>query len=594
MRQAAGVRLLLRHLRPQRQAIWRLAAWSALEATPPFVSGLLIANALDHGFLGGRPWVGVGWLTTLALLQALGAMGTRQVYPWLAATIEPLRDSLLTAVVTASLRRALRDEKAAGGSSVSQASEQVEAVRALFSTLVRTMRQLLSAGAAALGGLTMLSPLLALVVASFVVLALVLFAGILRIMIGRFRTIILWGEEISTIAAGVVEGMRDIVAHAAEARAAREVGAAIQAQAEALRAFARARVLRLPVVTLGVHLPILAVLAMSPWLVTHHHLTVGQIVGSVVYLASGLQPAFQALVNAGGTLLVSLGVILSRLAEVCAEPTSPTATSPAASPELLPGGHELAVQHVTFAYSSQAEPVVHDLTLDVPAGQHLAVVGPSGVGKSTLANLLAGLVRPQQGEVRLGGVALKQINERELRHRMALIPQEAYVFAGTIRENLTYLRPEATDTDVVHAVAAVGLEKMISRLGGYGAEIHPGGGAVSAGERQLIALARVFLSPAEVVILDEATCHLDPVSEARAEHAFAERHGTLIVIAHRISSAMRAERILVMDGADTVLGSHHDLLMANTRYADLVGHWENSATENDSVMGNDTVRTMRK
>jgi ABC-type multidrug transport system fused ATPase/permease subunit len=583
MRQAAGVRLLLRHLRPQRQALWRLAAWSALEAMPPFVSGLLIANALDRGFLGGRPWVGVGWLTALALLQALGAMGTRQVYPWLAATIEPLRDSLLTAVVTASLRRALRDEKAARGSSVSQASEQVEAVRALFSTLVRTMRQLLSAGVAALGGLTMLSPLLALVVASFVVLALVLFAGILRIMVGRFRTIILWGEEISIIAAGVVEGMRDIVAHAAEARAAREVGAAIQAQAEALRAFARARVLRLPVVTLGVHLPILAVLVMSPWLVTHHHLTVGQIVGSVVYLASGLQPAFQALVNAGSTLLVSLGVILSRLAEVCAEPTSPTATSPAASPGLLPGGHELAVQHVTFAYSSQAEPIVHDLILDVPAGQHLAVVGPSGVGKSTLANLLTGLVRPQQGEVRLGGVILEQINERELRRRIALIPQEAYVFAGTIRENLTYLRPEATETDIANAVAAVGLEKMISRLGGYDAEIPPGGGAVSSGERQLIALARVFLSPAEVVILDEATCHLDPISEARAEHAFAERHGTLIVIAHRISSAMRAERILVMDGADTVLGSHHDLLMANTRYADLVGHWENSATENDSV-----------
>jgi len=115
-------------------------------------------------------------------------------------------------------------------------------VRALFSTLVRTMRQLMSAGVAALGGLTVLSPLLALVVASFVVLALVLFAGILRIMVGRFRTTILWGEEISASAAGVVEGMRDVVAHAAEARAAREVGVAIEAQAEALRAFARARV----------------------------------------------------------------------------------------------------------------------------------------------------------------------------------------------------------------------------------------------------------------------------------------------------------------------------------------------------------------
>ncbi len=569
MRLAPGVRLLLRHLHAQHHALRRLAVWSALEAAPMFVSGLLIANALDRGFLAGRPLVGLGWLAALALLQAMGAVGTRQIYPWLAATIEPLRDSLLTAVVTASLRRALGDDKVASGSSVSQASEQVEAVRTLFSTLVRNMRQLLSAGVAALGGLTVLSPLIALVVASFVFLAMILFTGILRIMVGRFRAVVLRAEEVSATAAPVVEGMRDVVAHGAEARAAREVGEAIQAQAEALRAFARARVLRLPVVTLGAHLPMLALLAMSPWLTARHQLTVGQIVGSVVYLASGLQPAFQFLVNAGSTLLVSLGVILGRLAEVCAEPISPAAASSGLPPE----DHELAVQHVTFAYSPQAEPVIHDFTLFIPESRHLAVVGPSGVGKSTLANLLAGLTTPQRGEVRLGGISLEQINERDLRRLIALIPQEAYVFAGTIRENLTYLRPQATETDVGNAVAVFGLEETISHLGGYDAEIPPGMGALSSGERQLIALARVFLSPAEVVILDEATCHLDPVTEARAEHAFAERHGTLIVIAHRISSAMRAEQILVMDGADTVVGSHHELLVSNTRYADLVGHW---------------------
>jgi ABC-type multidrug transport system fused ATPase/permease subunit len=142
-----------------------------------------------------------------------------------------------------------------------------------------------------------------------------------------------------------------------------------------------------------------------------------------------------------------------------------------------------------------------------------------------------------------------------------------------MRENLLYLRPQATETDVANAVAAVGLEETISHLGGYDAQIPPGGGALSSGERQLIALARVFLSSAKVVVLDEATCHLDPVTEARAEHAFTERPGTLIVIAHRISSAMRAEQILVMDGAATIVGSHHDLLASNTRYADLVGHW---------------------
>jgi ABC-type multidrug transport system fused ATPase/permease subunit len=566
---ADGGRLLRRHLAPQRQALIRLAAWSALEAVPAFVSGFFIANAIDRGFLAERPLVGFGWLVALALLWAIGALGTRQIYPWLAATVEPLRDSLLTAVITASLRRALGGEKTAGGSSVVQATEQVEAVRLLLSTLLRNMRQVLTAGIAALGGLTVLSPRLALVVATFVLLALVVFARLLRILVVRYRAVVLHGERIGVIATPIIEGIRDVVACAAQARAAREVGEAIEAQAEALRAFARMRVLRLPVVTLGVHVPLLALLAMSPWLVANGHLTIGQIAGSVIYLFNGLQPAIQFLVNAGGTLLVSLGVVLSRLAEVCAEAPAPLV----ASSGPLPASHDLQIERVTFAYSPHAEPVVRHLTLDIPEGLHLAVVGPSGVGKSTLANLLAGLVTPQQGELRLGGLALDQIDERSLRRTVALIPQEAYVFAGTMRDNLTYLRPQATEAELDKAVAAVGLEETISRLGGYDAEISPGGGALSSGERQLIVLARVYLSPAQVVILDEATCHLDPVAEARAEQAFADRHGTLVVIAHRISSALRGERILLMDGADPLLGTHEDLLRRSRLYAELVGHW---------------------
>jgi hypothetical protein len=208
MRLTAGVRLLLRrHLHPQRQALRHLAAWSALEAVPSFLSGLLVANAIDRGFLAERPLVGFSWLAILALLWAIGALDTRQVFPWLAATIEPLRDSLITTVVTASLTRALRGEEA----SVSQATVQVETMRALLSTLLRNTRQMLSVSVAAIGGLAMLSPLLALVV------------------------------------------------------------------------------------------PLFALLALAPWLVTHQHLTVGQIVGGVIYLFSGLQPAIRILVNAGGT-----------------------------------------------------------------------------------------------------------------------------------------------------------------------------------------------------------------------------------------------------------------------------------------------------
>ncbi|MGH3831438.1 MAG: ABC transporter ATP-binding protein [Pseudonocardiaceae bacterium] len=571
MRLAAGARLLRRHLRPHRRALGHLAAWSALEAVPTFVSGLFIAGAIDRGFLAGRPLAGFSWLAALALLWAIGAVGTRQAFPWLAATVEPLRDSLVTAVVTASLTRALRGEGGdTGGSSVSQATVQVEMTRALLSSLLRNMRQMLAAVLAAVGGLAVLSPLLGLVVGSFVVVALGGFALFIPTMAGRYETVVRCGEQVGAAAAPVVEGMRDVVVYAAERRAAREVGEAIEAEAQALRAFARAKVWRVPVVIVGAQLPIFVLLAWAPWLISHQRMSVGQVAGGVIYLFSGLQPAILVLVNGGGTILVSLGVILSRLAEISAD--QPTAAAPRSG--LVPAGHDIDVDGVTFAYSPHAVPIVTDLTLRIPEGMHLAVVGPSGVGKSTLANLLARLATPQHGQIRLGGLELGHADEGHLRRAVALIPQEAYLFTGTIKDNLSYLRPRATQAEIDRAAAAVGLTECVSRLGGYDAAVPPGGGTLSPGERQLVALARVYLSPARVVILDEATCHLDPVAEAQAEQAFAERPGSLVVIAHRISSAMRAERILVMDGADTILGSHDDLLVSNSLYADLVGYWD--------------------
>ncbi len=565
-----GIRLLRRHLRPHRRAVAMLLVWVVIETAPAFASGLLVATAVD-GFLAGRLLAGLGWLAALGAAYLVAAFATREVYRWLADTAEPLRDSLVTALTTAYLGRAAAETRAPAGASVAQATEQVDTVRELFADLLRNARQMLTV-VVAVAGLTILSPLLGLLIGPMVALALGGFVWFLRVLIARQRTVILSEEAVTGVATPVVDGVRDVVACAAEEHAAASVGRPIETQATAVRAFARARATRVLILLVGVYLPLLALLAASPWLIAQGYVSVAVVAGAVYYLAQDLDPAFRFLVNAAGTWLAVLGVVLGRLAQA----TSRAEDTGAGTQPRPTSSHDIRVDRLTFAYSPYAEPVIRDLTVDIPYGTHLAVVGPSGVGKSTLADLVTGLVSPQCGEVRLGGVPVTQVREEDLRRRVALIPQEAYVFCGTVADNLAYLCPEATRPCIERAADLFGLAEMIDRLGGYDAEIPPGAENLSAGERQLVCLARVFLSPAEVVVLDEGTSNLDPVAEARAERLLTQRHGTLIVIAHRLSSAQRADRILVMDGADPVLGTHEDLLKRSTLYAELVGHWSGS------------------
>ncbi|MFJ8463313.1 ATP-binding cassette domain-containing protein [Streptomyces swartbergensis] len=196
----------------------------------------------------------------------------------------------------------------------------------------------------------------------------------------------------------------------------------------------------------------------------------------------------------------------------------------------------------------------------------MAVVGPSGAGKSTLTALVAGLLTPDRGTIAVGG---HPVPGPAAAFARVLIPQEAYVFGGTLVENLAYLRPDPVpEEELLAAAEAVGLP-LAGRLGGLGAQVDPA--TLSAGERQLVALTRAYLSYAPLVLLDEATCHLDAQTEERAERAFAARPGgTLVVVAHRISSARRAGRVLVMDGRSTG-GGHEELMRSSALYRDLVG-----------------------
>ncbi|HEX6469866.1 MAG TPA: ABC transporter ATP-binding protein [Streptosporangiaceae bacterium] len=597
-------------LRREPRQVVRVACWSVVEAAPAFVIGHAIARAIEDGFAAGRPWTGLGYLAVLGGVWLVAAAGARQVVLAVAGIVEPFRDRLLTRVVGGALRRATSTGTRAaaphGGerehAAVARSTLQVELARDAFAAVITVVRTFVfTVVSVVLGMLTLFPKALVPVLPPFAV-GLGIFAASLPVLARRQREFILRDERTVEAVTTVVGGLRDIVACGAEDRVAAAADRQVTGQAAAGVDLAKVSAVRTLALAIGAWLPVVTILAATPWLV-RGGAGPGVVIGALAYVTQSLSPALHGLVQGLGASGVQLMVSLDRILEQedpereaarDGEPdgTPVGAAPPAPRPRLrngpaAGGGTEIEVRGVTFAYGPHAEPVIADLDLAVPPGDHLAVVGPSGIGKSTLAALITGLLVPGRGEILLDGVPADQVAPCA----RVLIPQEAYVFRGTLLDNLAYLHRAGPAGDppraaVDAAVDAVGMEALVLRVGGYESEIDPG--AMSAGERQLIALARAHLAaarprrpgpagpigPPGLTILDEATCHLDPAAEARAELAFARLPRTLIVIAHRISSAVRARRVLLLDGTRVVTGTHEELIRAAPLYADLVGHWQ--------------------
>ncbi|MGH8929268.1 MAG: ATP-binding cassette domain-containing protein [Egibacteraceae bacterium] len=562
--------VLFSSLRRRRWAFAQLAGWSIVEVLPAFLSGLAVARAVDDGFLVGRTATGLAWLGLMGLSIVAGAWGARQVYARLAGIVEPFRDDLVRRVVTGVLHRSTVGGDAPDTAGVGRLTQQVEIVRDTFGGVILVSCHFVFTATSAVLGLLSLVPVVLVFVLPPVLLGLGLFLAALAAMAARQRAFLLADERLAETASTVVAGLRDVFACGGEEQVGATVGEHVDAQARAAKALARLTTIQTLALAIGGWLPLLCLLAGASWLL-RHGATTGAVLGAFTYVAYGLHPALHTLIQGLGGSGLRLAVTLDRIVEMSNEPAVDRVRESAERQEPQLRGHDLKLRGVTFGYGTHAEPVIRALDLTISDGDHVAIVGPSGIGKSTLAGLMTGLLEPQAGAVLIGEIPVRELDaHRRALHRV-LIPQEAYVFTGTFRENLTYLRHDTPQAEIDEAVDAVRLRPLVERLGGYDTEVDPT--ALSAGERQLVALTRAYLSPARLVILDEATCHLDPVAEVWAEQAFARRPGTLVVIAHRVSSAMRARRILVMDGAHVMDGTHEGLLAASPLYRDLVGHW---------------------
>ncbi|MGH9172102.1 MAG: ABC transporter ATP-binding protein [Acidimicrobiales bacterium] len=243
---------------------------------------------------------------------------------------------------------------------------------------------------------------------------------------------------------------------------------------------------------------------------------------------------------------------------------------------LPPIDGEIVFEDVSFGYDP-ATPVIHGVNISIAPGETVAFVGPTGAGKSTLAKLVTRFYDPTVGRVLIDGHDLKGVTFDSLRSQLGVVPQEPFLFAGSVRENVAFARPDATHAEVLEAVNAVGLADVVDRLpDGLDTVVHERGQSLSSGERQLLALARAFLAQPRVLVLDEATSNLDLQSETKIEAALDVllEARTAVLIAHRLSTAMKADRIVVIvDGEVVEEGPHSELVAAGGRYAEMFATW---------------------